>query len=135
MPTELDKNKDLIRRWIEFSNAGFAGGLNDFISPDYVGHLGATTMDRNELERLERQFSAAFPDAYHAINDLIAEGDRVVLRTTAHATHRGDFEGIARTDRLVEFTGLVVYRIQNGKIVESWGEIDFLRLIRELRRP
>ncbi len=135
MPTELDKNADLIRRWIEFSNAGFAGGLNDFISPDYVGHLGTTTMDRNELERLERQFSAAFPDAHHAINDLIAEGDRVVLRTTAHAKHCCDFEGIARTDRLVEFTGLVVYRIQNDKIVESWGEIDFLRLIRELRRP
>jgi hypothetical protein len=73
MPTELDNNKDLIRRWIEFSNAGFAGRLDDFISPDYVGHLGATTMDRNELERLERRFSAAFPDARHDINDLIAE--------------------------------------------------------------
>jgi steroid delta-isomerase-like uncharacterized protein len=135
MPTELDTNKELVRRWIEFSNAGFVGSLDDFISPDYAGHLGATTMDRNELERLERQFSAAFPDAHHAIDDLIAEGDRVVLRTTAHATHRGDFAGIARTDRPVEFTGLVVYRIHNGKIAESWGEIDFLRLLRELRRP
>jgi len=134
MPTTLDQNRDLIRRWIHFSNAGFAGNLDDFISPDYVGHLGATTMDRHELERLERQFSVAFPDAHHTINDLIAEGDRVVLRTTARATHRGDFEGIARTDRSVEFTGLVVYRIQNGRIVESWGEIDFLRLIRDLRR-
>ena len=46
-----------------------------------------------------------------------------------------DFEGIARTDRAVEFTGLVVYRICDGKIVESWGEIDFVRLIRQLRRP
>jgi predicted ester cyclase len=133
--TELDKNKDLIRRWIHFSNTGFSGSLDDFISGAYTGHLGATTMDRNELERLERQFVAAFPDAHHAIDDLIAEGDRVALRTTARATHRGDFEGIARTDRLVEFTGLVVYRIQSGKIAESWGEIDFLRLIRELRRP
>jgi steroid delta-isomerase-like uncharacterized protein len=135
MRTDVDKNKDLIRRWIEFSNAGFPGSLDDFIAPDYMGHLGATTMDRHELERLERQFAAAFPDAHHTIHDLIAEGDRVVLRTTAHATHLGEFEGIARTDRSVEFTGLVVYRIDNGKIAESWGEIDFLRLIRELRRP
>jgi hypothetical protein len=59
MPTALDHNKDLIRRWIDFSNAGFAGNLDDFISPDYVGHLGATTMDRHQLERLERQFSVA----------------------------------------------------------------------------
>lgn len=135
MTTELDQNKELIRRWIEFSNDGFPGTLDDFISPDYTGHLGATTMDRDELERLERQFTSAFPDVHHAVDDLIAEDDRVVLRTTAHATHRGDFQGIARTDRSVEFTGLVLYRIQNGKITESWGEIDFLRLIRELRRP
>ena len=131
----LQSNKDLIRRWIDFSNAGFAGRFNDFIAPDYIGHLGAATMDRTELERLERQFCAAFPDAHHAIDDLIAENDRVVLRTTARATHRGHFEGIDATGRSVEFTGLVIYRIQEGKIAESWGEIDFLRLIRELRRP
>ncbi len=75
------------------------------------------------------------PDANHTVDDLIAEGDRVVLRTTARATHQGDFEGIPRTGRVVEFTGLVVYRIAGDKIAESWGEIDFLRLIRELRRP
>jgi predicted ester cyclase len=84
---------------------------------------------------LSGRSASPFPDAHHTLDDLIAEGDRVVLRTTARATHRGDFEGIARTDRLVEFTGLVVYRIRAGVIVESWGEIDFLRLIRELRRP
>jgi len=133
--TELEKHKDLIRRWIAFSNSGLPGKFDEFLSTDYVGHLGATSMNRDELERLERQFSAAFPDAYHTIDDLIAEGDRVVLRTTARATHRGNFEGIASTDRSVEFTELVVYRIHHGRIAESWGEIDFLRLIRELRRP
>jgi steroid delta-isomerase-like uncharacterized protein len=132
---DSNKNKDLIRRWIAFGNTGFAGSFEPFISDDYVGHLGATTMDRHELERLERQFCSAFPDAHHTIDDLIAEDDRVVLRTTGRATHRGSFEGIPRTDRSVEFTGLVVYRIHAGKIAESWGEIDFLRLIRELRRP
>ncbi len=133
MPTELDKNKDLIRRWIDFSNTGFAGAFDEFISSNYLGHLGATTMDRDELERLERQFCVAFPDAHHEIDDLIGEGDRVVLRTTARATHRGHFEGIDPTGRSVEFTGLVVYRIADGRIAESYGEIDFLRLIRDLR--
>jgi len=55
--TELEKNKDLIGRWIEFSNPAFSGSFDQFISRDYVGHLGPATMDRNELERLERQFS------------------------------------------------------------------------------
>jgi steroid delta-isomerase-like uncharacterized protein len=133
--TNSEKNKDLIRRWIAFGNTGFAGGFEQFISDNYIGHLGATTMDRNELERLERQFCLAFPDAHHSMDDLISEDNRVVLRTTARATHRGTFEGVAPTGRPVEFTALVVYRIQDGKIAESWGEIDFLRLIQELRRP
>jgi predicted ester cyclase len=132
---DTEKNKDLIRRWIDFANAGFLGSFGDFVAADYLGHLGAATMDRNELERLERSFFRAFPDAHHIVEDLIAERDRVVLRTTARATHRAEFEGIARTDREVEFTGLVMYRIRDGKLAESWGEIDFLRLMRELRRP
>jgi predicted ester cyclase len=101
-----EKNKGLIRRWIDFSNGGFVGSLDDFIAADYVGHLGAATMDRDELERLEREFCRAFPDAHHTVEDLIAEGDRVVLRTTARATHQADFEGITPTGRAVEFTGL-----------------------------
>jgi len=130
-----DRNKGLIRRWIVFANTGFAGSFDQFVAANYVGHLGAVTMDRADLERIERQFGAAFPDAHHTIDDLIAEADQVVLRTTARATHQGEFEGIPPTGRAVEFTGLVVYRIAGDKIAESWGEIDFLRLIRELRRP
>jgi predicted ester cyclase len=70
------------------------GSFDQFIAADYVGHLGATAMDRSELERLERQFCVAFPDAHHAIDDLIAEGDRVTLRTTVRATHRLTSKGL-----------------------------------------
>jgi hypothetical protein len=55
LPVDTQK-KELIRRWVDFSNAGFAGTLDEFIAADYVGHLGAVTMDRNDLERLERAF-------------------------------------------------------------------------------
>jgi predicted ester cyclase len=133
MLKDLEENKNLIRRWIAFANSGFAGRFDDFVAPNYLGHLGATTMDRDELERLERQFGEAFPGARYSIDDLIAEGNRVVLRTTAYVTHLGRFEGIDPTGRSVEFTGLVVYRVECGKIAESWGEIDFGRLIRALR--
>ena len=134
MMANTDRHKELIRRWIAFANTGFAGSFDRFIAAGYIGHTGAAKMDRAELERAERQFCEAFPDAHHTIDDLIAEGDRVVLRTTARATHQGEFEGIPATHRAVEFTGLVVYRIAGDKIAESWGEIDFLRLICELRR-
>jgi steroid delta-isomerase-like uncharacterized protein len=130
----IDQNKDLIQRWIGFANAGFRGAFDDFIAADYVGHLaGFPDQDRAELERLERGFARAFPDTQHSIEDLLAEGDRVVLRVISRGTHRGEFEGIAATGRRVEFTGMVIYRISNGRIAESWGEIDFARLMRQLR--
>jgi predicted ester cyclase len=81
--SDTERNKELIRRWIAFANAGFDGSFDPFVSVDYIGHIGATTMDRAELERLERQFGAIFPDANYTIDDLIAEGNRVVVRTTA----------------------------------------------------
>jgi steroid delta-isomerase-like uncharacterized protein len=125
--------KEIVRRWIAFANAGFPGTLDDFIAADYVGHLGGGTMDRAELERTERAFMDAFPDAQHSIDDLVAEGDRVVLRATTRGTHRGEFVGVAATNRSVEFTAIVIYRIRDGKIAESWGELDFPRLMRQIR--
>jgi predicted ester cyclase len=128
-----EESKQLIRDWIRFADAGFAGSFDDFIAQDYVGHLGGAQMDRAELERAERAFARSFPDMQYVIEDLVAENDRVVLRVTSRGTHRGEFEGIAPTGRRVEFTGIVIYRIAGRKIAESWGELDFLRLMRQLR--
>jgi predicted ester cyclase len=63
----------------------------------------------------------------------VPENDCVVLRITSRGTHRGEFHSIAPTDRRVEFTGMVIYRIAGQKIAESWGDLDFLRLTRRLR--
>jgi predicted ester cyclase len=127
-----DRNKTLIRRWIDFANAGFPGAFDPFIRTDYLGHVGETTMNADELERAEREFVNAFPDMQHSIDDLLAEHDRVVLRVTSRGTHAGEFQGIAPTHRQVEFTGIVIYRIADDRIAESWGELDFLRLMRRL---
>lgn len=107
-----NSNKALIRRWIAFANTGFARKLGEFIAPDYIGQLGGCTMDRLELERLEREFRRAFPDTRHSIDDLIKEDDKVVLRSTARATHHGEFHGTAPTGRKVECTAIVIYRVQ-----------------------
>ena len=130
---QADRNKELVRRWLAFAEAGFDGPFDDFIAADYVGHLsGSSDMDRMELERLERSFAGAFVDTRYSIKDLIAESDRVVLRVETRATHHGEFQGIAATGRRVELTGIVIYRIRAGKIAETWAEMDFSRLIRQL---
>lgn len=130
---QTDENKHVIRRWIAFADTGFPGRFDAFIAGDYVGHVGGTEMDVAELERAEQAFASAFPDMQHSIDDLLAEDDRVVLRVTCRGTHRGEFQGIAPTHRRVEFTGIVIYRVAGHKIAESWGELDFLRLMRQLR--
>jgi predicted ester cyclase len=127
---------DLIRRWLGMADAGFRGDFAEYFTADYAGHVsGRIHMDLDELMRLERGFASAFPDARRMVEDLFAAGDRVVLRLTTHATHRGEFNGIAATGRPVVFTALVIYRFRDGKIAESWGEIDFAGLWRQLNAP
>jgi predicted ester cyclase len=133
---DLSEHLALIRRWLQMADDGFAGDFGRYFTDDYAGHLsGRIHMDLPELQRLERAFAAAFPDARRRIDDLWGAGDKVVLRITTHATHRGDFNGIAATGRALTFTGMVIYRFRDGRIAESWGELDFAGLWRQLTAP
>jgi predicted ester cyclase len=66
------------------------------------------------------------------VEDLIAEGDKVVARWRSRATHQGDYMGIPPTGKEVEFTGISFYRIEEGKIAESWTVKDQLGLMRQI---
>jgi predicted ester cyclase len=77
-------------------------------------------------------FRRGFPDVISTIEDLIAEGDKVVARWRSRATHQGDYRGIAPSGKEVEFTGISFYRIEGGKIVQSWNSEDRLGLMRQI---
>src|SRR5215204_6030446 len=77
-------------------------------------------------------FRQGFPDVISTIEDLIAEGDKVVARWRSRATHQGDYMGIAPSGKEVEFTGISVYRIEGNKIAESWTVEDELGLMRQI---
>src|SRR5215208_80928 len=77
-------------------------------------------------------FRQGFPDVISTIEDLKTEGDKVVARWRSHATHRGDYMGIAPSGKEVQFTGISVYRIEEGKIAESWTEEDQFGLMRQI---
>jgi predicted ester cyclase len=77
-------------------------------------------------------FRQGFPDVISTIEDLIAEGDKVVARWRCHATHRGDYMGIAPSGNRVEFMGISFYRIEGSKIAESWTVEDELGLMRQI---
>jgi len=88
-----------------------------------------------ELTRLERGFAAAFPEARRSVEHLRGADDKVVLRLTTRATHRGVFNGIEPTGRAIVMSALVIYQVADGRILESWGELDFAALWRQLTAP
>jgi len=104
------------------------------IHPDFFDHTNPPGMQHG-LEghkAIVRLFRSVFPDLRWDIDDLIAEGDRVVARTTMRGTHRGDFFGIPPTGRSVEMRGVHIMRIADGQIIEHWGSNDDLGLMRQL---
>ena len=133
MSTET--NKAIARRvFEEVFNAGNLDLIDELASADVVIHYGGAEPVRG-LDSYKRAFSAsqpAFPDMHFAIEDLIAEGDRVVTRWTMRATHRGEYLGIAATGQQVAETGVSIYRIVGGKVVEGWVSSDDLGVMQQL---
>ena len=76
--------------------------------------------------------SAAFPDLHFTIEDLIAEGDKVVYRYSATGTHKSGLSGIAATGKTVTITGMVISRVVNGKVQEDWEQTDMFGLMQQL---
>jgi predicted ester cyclase len=120
----LEENKALVRREQE-ELWNHTGNL------DAAEELFAT--EQAEAAKQEAaDFRQGFPDVVSTIEDLIAEGDKVVARWRARATHQGDYVGILPTGKEVEFTGISVYRIEENKIAESWTVEDELGLMRQI---
>jgi predicted ester cyclase len=77
-------------------------------------------------------FRRGFPDVISTIEDLIAEGDKVVARWRSRATHQGNYMGIPPTGNRIEFTGISFYRIEEGKIALSWTVEDQFGLMQQI---
>ncbi len=131
---QLEENKALVRRWFEEPGEGNWAIINELCAPDYVWHLPVRPkpLTREETEQFMRTFSAAFPDNRYMIEDMIAEGDKVVTRYTVRGTHKGDFLGIPATGKQVSFTSILISRIAEGKIVEEWEESDGVGFLQQL---
>jgi len=128
------RNKANERRFVEeIWNKGNFTVLNDLVAPDYVDHDSSSSIGGPEGLRQEVSlFRNAFPDLRFAIEDIIAEGDKVVTRITASGTHERDLPGIAATGKRATISGMVMTRYENGKAAEGWFKFDFLGLYRQL---
>ncbi|WP_101297602.1 ester cyclase [Halegenticoccus soli] len=131
-----DPKEAVVRRFFdELVNAGDFSAVDEILAPDYVRRdAGADDIQRGpgEFEEMLSGFRAAFPDMRVEIDDMYVADDAVVVKATETGTHEGDFMGAEPTGKRVEVEGLVVHRIADGRIVETFASWDFLGMMRRL---
>jgi steroid delta-isomerase-like uncharacterized protein len=121
-----EQNKTLARRWFEdLFSRGDLDTANQILSADFVDHLPREEeRGIEELKHYVSSYRTAFPDIQDTVEEIVAEGDKVVVRWRSRGTHQGEFMGVAPTGREVAFTGMRLFRIAENKIAESWVNID-----------
>ena len=134
-PDITAENKKIIRRvFDELYNQGNLDVADEIYSAEYIWH-NVSGPDVHGAEGMKEHVAlvrSGFPDIKITAEDMIAEGDKVVTRWKIVATHKGEFEGIPPSDVQVKFTGILISRIADGKVVEDWENSDVLGLMQQL---
>jgi steroid delta-isomerase-like uncharacterized protein len=130
-----EENKAIARRGYEAINQNNLDALDEVVAPDITDHDPAPGQAPG-LEGVKQWFSSmhtAFPDFRMNVEDMIAEGDKVVARVRLSGTHQGESMGIDPAGNRVTITGIDILRINaDGKIMERWGNFDDLGMMQQL---
>jgi steroid delta-isomerase-like uncharacterized protein len=126
----LEKNKAIVRGFIEAYNARKLDSVDDFVAPDYIDH--EKNIGREGLKQLIAMGVNAFPDWYETVEDIIAEGDKVWVLLTYTGTHKGDFMGLSPTEKKITSKAVDIYRIVDGKLAEYWNVTDNLNIFKQV---
>jgi steroid delta-isomerase-like uncharacterized protein len=130
------RNKMLIDRFYdEFYNRRQFGVIDELFSPGYVHHLPdipGYAMDFQDFRKRELQMVNAFPDMKRTIEDQVGENDKVVTRSIMKGTQEGNLPELPATDRKIEVRSTIIYRIEDGRIVEGWESYDSLGMMMQL---
>jgi predicted ester cyclase len=130
-------NKELVRRFYREVYVDWNMTLVDeVVSPRFRSHDWPEDGPRGP-EGFRSYYAAirsALPDARYEVDDLIAEGDRVVVRWRLLGTHQGEFRGIAASGRPIALKGIAIYRVKGGKLMERWVVSDLYGVLEEIRK-
>jgi len=129
-----ETNKAIVRRYIEQVINEQRYDLADefFVDTVELHGVGSGINGQTALAEFYAMFGAAFPDWYMTINDMVAEGDKVVVRWTATGTHQGEIHGLPATGKPYTQIAIAIYRLTNGKIVEGWLQTDMVSMMQQL---
>ncbi len=127
-----EQNRAIVRRlYEEVFNQGNLGTVDELLAPDARSHAGPAPGPEG-LKRHASMLRAAFPDLHQGIEDVIAEGDKVVVRTTCTGTHVGELMGIPPTGRQFTQGQIHILRLEGCRIVEHWAQVDNAGMMRQL---
>ena len=132
----VEQDKALVLRFVEeIFNRGNMSVVDEVFAADFVEHEelpAGIPRDREGVIQLTTMLRSAFPDFKATIEDIIAEGDKVVIRQTWRGTQKGEFMGIPPTGKSVSVGVIDIIRMADGKVVEHWGQMDSMGLMQQL---
>jgi len=123
------------RSFDEIWNNGNLGVADELFSPDYVNHDPVSPEvppGPEGVKQIAKMYRRAFPDLRFTIEEMLATGDKVITRWTGEGTHRAPLRGLPASGRQVRITGISIYRIAGGRIVETWVNWDTLGMMEQL---
>lgn len=129
-------NKGQIVRLLEAMNDGDAEMIKENLTDDFVRHdmvqVFSPALGKDGAGEFVEALHQSLPDLHVDIEDIFASGDRVVVREVNRGTHTGPFLGVQPTGRRIEFSGINIYRIENGRVAETWQHVDWHGALRQL---
>jgi steroid delta-isomerase-like uncharacterized protein len=132
----VEENKAMFRRLMEeVVNKGNLDIVDELVAADVIEHeelLPGVPQNREGVKQFFTVFRSAFPDLQITIEDMIAEGDKVVVRSAMSGTHQGEFMGIPATGNKVAFGVIDIVRVADGKVAEHWGQTDAMGMMQQL---
>ncbi|HEV8566301.1 MAG TPA: ester cyclase [Actinoplanes sp.] len=135
---EATSNKATFSRFADAANTGDAEviskTIDEVVEPNVLFHA-PVPMDTTGVQALKQVWAVllrAFPDLHVAVEDLIAEGDKVVCRDTVTGTHLGEYRGLPPTGKSVTYNEIFIVRFAGGRIAEIWGVVDVFSQLQQL---
>jgi steroid delta-isomerase-like uncharacterized protein len=131
-------NKATFRRFHDAMNTGDAEviskTIDEFVDPNVLIRtpLPIDATGAQALKQVWAMLLRAFPDLHVAVEDVIAEGDKLVCRNTVTGTHQGEYMGLPPTGKSVTYNEIFIVRFADGRIAETWGVVDVLSQMRQL---
>ena len=131
-------NKATFQRFHEAANTGdvehLAKTIDEIVASDAVIRT-PLLIDATGAELLKKVWAMLFrvyPDIHLTVEDVIAEGDKVVARNTVTGTHRGEFMGVGPTGKSVTYNEIFIFRFADGRVVETWGVVDVYTQMKQI---